>query len=144
MKTKKKLFLILTALLSSLLFSSATESFAQTSQTPQISISFNDVDEKPQFLGTDGISKDFFRWVHDNIQYPEIYKDACIQGRVTVRFTIDKDGSVKNVKVLRGLDPPADKEAVRVISSSPKWKPGRYNGQPVPVTYVFSVIFKLK
>lgn len=140
----KRLFFIATVLLSALLFGSATEAFAQTSQTPQISMSFNDVDEKPQFLGTDGTPKDFSRWVNDNIQYPEVYKDASIQGRVTVRFTIDKDGSVKNVKVLRGLDSAADKEAIRVISSSPKWKPGRHNGEPVAVTYVFPVVFILQ
>ena len=71
-------------------------------------------------------------------------KRQGIQGRVTLQFTIDSDGSVVNVKVLRGVHPDLDAEAVRVVSSSPKWEPGKYRNQAVPVTMTFPVIFQLR
>lgn len=132
----KRLFFIATVLLSALLFGSATDTFAQA-------ISYSVVEEKPVFQASDTAETDFAKWVAAHIQYPATAKENGIQGRVTVRFTIDTDGTVKNAMVLRGIDPALDKEALRVISSSPKWKPGRHNGQPVAVTYVFPVIFKL-
>jgi protein TonB len=67
-----------------------------------------------------------------------------VQGRVTLSFTVQKDGSVSNVKVMRGVDKALDDEAVRVVSSSPKWEPGRQRDRAVPVTYTFPVIFQLR
>jgi len=61
-----------------------------------------------------------------------------------LQFTVEKDGSVSNVKVVRGVDPTLDKEAVRVVSSSPKWKPGKQRDRAVKVTYTFPVIFQLR
>ena len=66
------------------------------------------------------------------------------QGRVTLSFTIAKDGSVTDVKVLRGVDKYLDKEAVRVVSSSPKWVPAQKDGEAVAVTYTFPVIFQAR
>ena len=105
-------------------------------------IPFAIVEDKPTFQGKD--ANEFTKWVYDNIEYPEIAKENGIQGRVTVQFTIDKDGSVKDVKVLRGVDSSLDKEAVRVIQKSPKWSPGKQRNKPVKVKYTFPIIFQLR
>jgi protein TonB len=99
-------------------------------------------EEKPTF--GNGDANAFSKWINKNLVYPEIAKENGIQGRVTVQFTIEKDGSVTNVKVLRGVDPSLDKEAVRVVSASPKWKPGKQKGRAAPVTYIYPVIFQLR
>lgn len=104
-------------------------------------IPFSIVEDKPAFRGGD--ANTFTKWVYDNIVYPELAIENGIQGRVTVQFTIDKDGSVKDVHVLRGADSTLDKEAVRVISKSPKWSPGKQRGKAVKVKYTFPIIFKL-
>ncbi len=103
---------------------------------------FQLVEQKPTF--NSGDANEFSKWVNSHLIYPEKAKENGIQGRVTLQYTIDVDGSVKNVKVLRGVEPSLDKEAVRVVSSSPKWKPGKSKNQPVPVTYTFPVIFQLR
>lgn len=100
------------------------------------------VEEKPKFQDKDANA--FTKWVYDNLEYPEIAKENGIQGRVTVQFTIDKDGSVKNVKVLRGVDSSLDKAAVSVINKSPKWSPGKMRGRPTKVSYTFPIIFQLR
>ena len=100
------------------------------------------VEEKPMFNGGD--ANEFTRWVNSKLVYPEIPKENGVQGRVTLQFTVEKDGSVTNVKVLRGVDPSLDKEAVRVVQSSPKWTPGKQRDRAVKVTYTFPVIFQLR
>ena len=106
-------------------------------------IPFAVVEEKPKFQGKDP-NPGFTKWVFSKIVYPEIAKENGVQGRVTLQFTIDTDGSVKNVKVLRGVDSSLDKEAVRVVSSSPKWTPGKQRNKPVRVRFTFPVIFQLR
>jgi protein TonB len=105
-------------------------------------IPFQLVEEKPSFQGGD--ANTFSKWVNTRLEYPEIAKENGVQGRVTLQFTVEKDGSVTKVKVLRGVDPSLDKEAVRVVSMSPKWKPGKQRDRAVPVTYTFPVIFQLR
>ena len=105
-------------------------------------IPFQLVEEKPSFDGGD--ANKFSKWVNSRLVYPEIAKENGVQGRVTLQFTVEKDGSVTKVKVLRGVDPSLDKEAVRVVSMSPKWKPGKQRDRAVPVTYTFPVIFQLR
>ena len=105
-------------------------------------IPFAIVEQKPTFQGKDANA--FTKWVFSKIVYPEIAKENGVQGRVTLQFTIDTDGSVTNVKVLRGVDSSLDKEAVRVVSSSPKWKPGMQRNKPVKVKYTFPVVFNLR
>ncbi len=100
------------------------------------------VEEKPKFRG--GEANEFTKWVYDNIVYPEIAKENAIQGRVMLQFTIETDGRVSKVTVLRGVDSSLDKEAVRVVSSSPKWTPGRQRNKPVRVRYTFPIIFQLR
>ena len=105
-------------------------------------IPFQLVEEKPSFMGGD--ANMFSKWVTERLVYPEIAKENGVQGRVTLQFTVEKDGRVTKVKVLRGVDPSLDKEAVRVVSESPKWKPGKQRDRAVPVTYTFPVIFQLR
>ena len=105
-------------------------------------IPFQLVEEKPSFMGGDANA--FSKWVNERLVYPEIAKENGVQGRVMLQFTVNADGSVSNVKVLRGVDASLDKEAVRVVSSSPKWKPGRQRDRAVKVTYTFPVIFQLR
>ena len=105
-------------------------------------VPFQLVEEKPKFQGGDANA--FSAWVAKNLVYPEIAKENGVQGRVMLQFTVNPDGSISNVKVLRGVDPSLDKEAVRVVSSSPKWTPGKQRNRPVKVSYTFPVIFQLR
>jgi protein TonB len=100
------------------------------------------VEQKPSFQGGD--ANDFSRWISQHLDYPEIAKANGVQGRVMVQFTVLKDGSVGNVKLLRGVDPSLDKEALRVVALSPKWEPGRQRDRSVNVTYQFPVNFVLR
>ena len=100
------------------------------------------VEKKPTF--NNGDANAFSAWVGQHLVYPEISKENNVQGRVILQFTVLKDGSVGNVKVLRSVDAALDKEAVRVVSSSPKWEPGRQRDRAVNVTYTFPVIFQLR
>ena len=105
-------------------------------------IPFQLVEVKPSFQGGD--ANTFSRWVAENLEYPEIAKENGVSGRVMLEFTVGPDGKVSNVRVLRGVDPSLDAEAVRVVSSSPKWEPGRQRDRAVKVTYTFPVIFQLR
>ncbi len=105
-------------------------------------IPFQLVETKPSFMGGD--ANQFSKWVSQHMVYPEIAKENGVQGRVTLQFTVEADGRVTNVKVVRGVEPSLDKEAVRVVSSSPKWSPGKQRDRAVRVTYTFPVYFQLR
>ena len=105
-------------------------------------VSFGLVEAKPRFM--DGDANSFSLWVNQHLQYPKEALEKKIQGRVTLQFVIEEDGSLTNVKVLRGPDPILNDEAVKVISQSPKWTPGYINGNPVRVIYNYPVVFQLK
>ena len=118
------------------------EEEVQEEEVEEEAIPFQLVEEKPSFNGGD--ANEFSKWVNSKLVYPEIAKENGVQGRVTLQFTVEADGRVTNVKVLRGVDDSLDKEAVRVVSSSPKWKPGKQRDRAVKVTYTFPVIFQLR
>lgn len=101
---------------------------------------FTAVEEPPSFPGGE---KALYEFLKSNLRYPEMALQNNIQGRVTVQFVVEKDGSIGEVKVVRGKDPDLDKEAVRVVKSMPKFIPGRMNGQAVRVWYTLPVSFKL-
>lgn len=103
-------------------------------------IPFHLVEKQPSFKGSG--PNEFTKWVNQRLVYPKKCKENGIQGRVTLQFTVTKEGYVTNVKVLRGVDPLLDKEVIRVVSSSPKWTPGTTRGKAVNVTYTFPVIFQ--
>lgn len=102
---------------------------------------FEVVEQMPEF--PDGGMPALMEYFGKNIKYPEAAMKKGTQGRVTVQFVVEKDGSIANAKVLRGIDPELDKEAVRVISMMPKWKPGMQKGQAVNVKYTIPVMFRL-
>ena len=105
-------------------------------------IPFQLVETKPTFQGGDANA--FSKWVNSQLVYPDKAKEDKIAGRVVLSFKVDTDGTVRDVRVLRGAHEMLDAEAVRVISASPKWEPGRQKGEPVAVTYTFPVIFQLR
>ena len=119
----------------------AVEAAAKALAEAAGAIPFVSVEEKPTFNGGD--ANDFSKWVNQNIQYPTVAQEKGVEGRVVLGFVVDENGQVKDVKVLKGVDPALDAEAVRVVSASPKWAAGKQNGQAAKVSYTFPVVFKL-
>ncbi len=121
----------------------AVESVAETlEKNPDAVLPFQVVEVKPTFDGGD--ANDFSKWVNSQIVYPQDAVDQKIEGKVVLQFTVNKLGEVKDVKVVRGVNEILDKEAVRVVESSPKWEPASQNGVPVSVNYTFPVIFRIQ
>ena len=102
---------------------------------------FQIVEEMPSFPGGEG---KLLEYVATHIKYPQIARETGIQGRVFVGFVVEPDGSISNVKLLRGIGGGCDEEAMRVIKSLPKWKPGKQRGKAVRVSYQIPVFFKLQ
>ncbi len=102
---------------------------------------FLSVEENPEYPG--GPAK-LLEYVQKNLKYPMMARESDIQGRVFVGFVVEKDGSISNVRVLRGIGGGCDEEAVRVVQSLPKFKPGKQRGNPVRVQYTLPIVFKLQ
>lgn len=102
---------------------------------------FKIVEEMPAFPGGEAKLMDY---VAKNVKYPQIARETGVQGRVYVNFVVEPDGSVSNVSVLRGIGGGCDEEAIRVVKSMPKWKPGKQRGKAVRVSYMLPVNFKLQ
>lgn len=116
---------------------------AQASEAPeQDALPFNTIEIKPSFNGGD--DSEFAKWFYSQIKYPEQAIKDKVQGRVLVQFTIGTDGAVRDVKLQKEVRDDLDAEVLRVVESSPKWKPGSQDGKAVPVTYSFPVVFKLQ
>lgn len=96
------------------------------------------VEEEPEFIGG---TEAMFEFIEDNTNYPEKAKNNNIHGRVFVGFIVERDGSLSNIHVMRGIDPECNDEAVRVVSTMPKWKSGKNNGETVRVEYLLYVDF---
>lgn len=109
-------------------------------KTPSEQPVYKLVDPKPSFMGKD--LSYFTKWVASNYVLPDIAKESCIQGRIKVSFIVKADGSVSNVTITQSLDPAFDEEAVRVVSSSPKWSPGMIDGKPVDIQYTIPIIIR--
>ena len=107
-------------------------------------VSYYDCDQRPVFLNSPEITPFMEKWVYPNLKYPESAVRAGVQGRVMVDFIIDKEGKVTDVRVVKSVDPELDEEAVRVVSASPKWKPGRMGGRKVRTSVTVPVEFRLK
>ncbi len=103
---------------------------------------YTSVENLPEFPG--GLAA-FGKYLEKNLRYPAVAKENNIQGRVSVNFVVEKDGSLTDVKVVRGIGGGCDEEAVRVLTSknAPKWKPGNQNGRPVRVSYTIPISFRL-
>ena len=103
---------------------------------------FQVVEQMPEY--PDGGMAGLMKYLSGAIRYPAIAAENGVQGRVTVQFVVNRDGSIVDAQVLRGVDPYLDKEALRVINSMPKWKPGMQRGKPVRVRYTVPVNFRLQ
>ena len=103
---------------------------------------YEDLDDKPLFEG-EGLRR-FSEWVNSQLEYPASAKEYGIQGRVTLSFVVNSEGKVENVRVQRGVEESLDKEAVRVVTLSPDWTPGKVGGTPVNVLVTFPIIFQLR
>ena len=97
------------------------------------------IDTPPTFKG--GGPEKFSAWVASRLVYPKEAKEVGASGTVTVQFVVGRNGKVQEVQVLKGVHPALNAEAVRMVSSSPKWKPGKVEGRPVRVTYTIPVVF---
>lgn len=102
---------------------------------------FTVVEQMPMYPGGDGALMGYLR---DNIKYPTVAAENGVQGRVVVGFVVERDGSITDVKILRGVDPSLDREAMRVVKSMPRWNPGKQNGSAVRVKYQVPVSFRLQ
>ena len=102
---------------------------------------YDAVEVMPEFPGG---SAELLKYLSTHIKYPTMSQEMGSQGRVIVQFVVDKDGTISNPEVVRGVDPYLDKEAIRVISSMPKWTPGVQNGKKVRVKYTVPVSFRLQ
>ena len=102
---------------------------------------FDVVEEMPSFPGGQGA---LMQYLGSNIKYPVVAQENGVQGRVIVGFVVEPDGSISGVNVMRSVDPSLDKEAMRVVKSMPKWKPGKQNGSAVRVKYTVPVVFRLQ
>lgn len=111
-------------------------------EEPEEQTIFEVVEQMPEF--PNGGMAGLMQFLSKNIKYPTIAQENGTQGRVTVQFVVNKDGSIVDAKVLRGVDPYLDKEALRVIGTMPKWKPGMQRGKPVRVKYTVPVMFRLQ
>ena len=136
MKTRKNVSLKVALMMFVLLFSFMTS----TAQTKKNDMVFDVVEVMPQFPGGQIA---MLQYLMKNIKYPEQAMKEGIQGRVTVRFIVEKDGSISDVKPILSVHPLLNKEAVRVVESMPKWSPGKQNGKPVRVRFNVPVMFKL-
>jgi protein TonB len=101
---------------------------------------FTVVESMPSFPGGEAAR---IEYLNNNIKYPQMARESGIQGRVFVTFVVERDGSVTDVKVLRGIGGGCDEEAVRVIQNMPKWEPGKQRGKPVRVQFNMPILFKL-
>ena len=136
MKTRKNVSLKVALMMLVLLFSFMTS----TAQTKKNNMVFDVVEVMPQFPGGQIA---MLQYIMKNIKYPEQAMKEGIQGRVAVRFIVEKDGSISDVKPILSVHPLLNKEAVRVVESMPKWTPGKQNGKPVRVRFNVPVMFKL-
>ncbi len=109
-------------------------------ESPEETI-FSIVEESPEYPGGQQAMNMF---ISKNVVYPSVAVDAGIQGKVYVGFVVEKDGSIGEVKVVKGIGGGCDKEAIRVVRSMPKWKPGTQRGKPVRVRYILPIHFNLR
>ncbi len=105
-----------------------------------IVVDFYRIEEKPEFPGGE---EALMKWIVDHTNYPQIPKEEGVTGKVFVSFIIDKEGNVTEVKLLNNVDPYLDKEALRVVSSLPAWKPGKQGGESVKVSFQLPIKFML-
>ena len=123
-----------------ILFTINTTAMAQNKKTSNDKV-FEKVEDMPEFPGGEQAMMEF---VAKNVQYPKEAMEKGISGRVLVGFIVEKDGSICETEVVKGIGGGCDEEAVRVVKAMPKWKPGKQDGKPVRVSFQLPIIFKLQ
>lgn len=112
----------------------------ETPPAPVVEKIFDVVEEQPEFPG--GNSK-MYEYLRNNIKYPPMASESGIQGTVYVQFVVSKNGSIEDIKVLRGIGGGCDEEAVRVVKVMPNWTPGKQRGKAVNVRFTLDIKFRL-
>jgi periplasmic protein TonB len=112
---------------------------SKNEEAPENDVPFFLVEDMPKFNGGD--QEEFRKYIQQNLSYPEVARKKKISGTVYVQFAVNTNGEVCDIVVLSGVDPLLDKEAVRVIKSSPRWTPGKERGHPVKVQFNFPILF---
>lgn len=134
----KKLFLFVVLFSATLMAYGQNDSKQENSNGSETKMKvFEVVEQQPAFPGN------LSQFLRDYIHYPTVAQENGIQGRVIVQFVVETDGSITDVRVVGSVDPSLDKEAIRVVKSMPKWKPGMQKGEPVRVRYTLPVNFRL-
>lgn len=118
------------------------DAFASEEEEEEEEQVFVVVEDMPSFQGK-GLNA-FAAFVQRNLEYPLVAQENGIEGTIYLRFIVDKDGSVINVQVLRGVDPTLDKTAIETVQRAPKWKPGKQRGKPVKVSCTMPISFTLE
>lgn len=113
---------------------------AERSEPSRVETIYHSVEQMAQFPGGDSA---MMKWIADNIRYPQAALDEGIQGRVTLQFVVEKDGSITSPRVVRSRDPELDREALRLVSTMPTFTPGIVDGKPVRSYFTLPVTFKL-
>lgn len=103
-------------------------------------LNFKAIDVEPQFPGG---AKAFNKYLSKNVVYPDNAGAKDMNGSVTLAMAIEKDGTIKDIKIVNGLSEVMDKETIRLMNASPKWKPGMQGGQPIRVRYTFTINYSL-
>ena len=114
----------------------------EVEEEPQLIVEeiFDVVEENPEFVG--GMAK-LYEFLGKHIQYPEMAKENGIQGKVFVQFVVWRDGTIRDVKVVKGVHKTLNKESLRVVKSMPKWTPGKQRGKPVNTRFTLPVKYKI-
>ena len=112
----------------------------KTEEAPDVEPPLSFAEQMPEFPGG---AASLNRWLSRNINYPDEALKLGLSGRVYLNFIVDKDGSISDINVIKGIDKLLDQEAIRVIAEMPNWKPGMQNGVPVRVSYTIYISFKM-
>lgn len=126
--------------LSSFIFLIPILGMAQTDSILSEPEVFSIVETMPEFPGG---QREMTQFIQRNVEYPEVSRENEIQGKVYVNFTVDRDGSIIDTRIIRGVDSLIDAEALRVINSMPKWKPGTQRGKNVKIKFTLPINFAL-
>ena len=134
----RRFLLLITVMLSAMSVSVAMADDVATRQTDEILFCTQPI--PAQFPGG---QEALMKWIEQNMVYPQKALKKGIEGRVIVQFVVKKDGTVTNGKIVRGVDPLLDKEALRLVSIMPKWTPGKFDGKDIRSYYCLPITFKL-
>lgn len=114
---------------------------SNTSAANSVEKVYDAVEEQAQFPAGPGAMT---RWIRDNMIYPALAQEHGVEGKVIVQFVVEKDGTISNPVVVRGVDKELDREAIRLVKAMPKWTPGRNNGTPVRSRFILPITFKVQ